>query len=136
MPKLLPYETICKAVNNGVTGMTYDATVYTVIFNVTEGAGNELVATAIYKIGDATYDYNAANKPLLFTNTYTTSGGDDGPGRGPGPGPNPGGDGGGTPALNRRDHYAYIIGYPDGDVHPDEDDLERLRKIILGCRIR
>ena len=22
------------------------------------------------------------------------------------------------PALNRRDHYAYIIGYPDGDVHP------------------
>ena len=51
----------------------------------------------------------------------TTSGGDDGPGPGPGPnpGPNPGGDDdGGTPALNRRDHYAYIIGYPDGDVHP------------------
>ena len=37
---------------------------------------------------------------------------------GPGPGPNPGGDDGGTPALNRRDHYAYIIGYPDGNVHP------------------
>ncbi len=110
------YTYTVSEVNNGVTGMTYDATVYTVIFNVTEGAGNELVATAIYKIGDATYDYNAANKPLLFTNTYTTSGGDDGPG--PGPGPNPGGNGGGTPALNRRDHYAYIIGYPDGDVHP------------------
>ena len=47
-----------------------------------------------------------------------TGGGDDGPGSGPGPGPNPGGDDGGTPALNRRDHYAYIIGYPDGDVHP------------------
>lgn len=112
------YTYTVSEVNNGVTGMTYDATVYTVIFNVTEGAGNELVATAIYKIGDATYDYNAANKPLLFTNTYTTSGGDDGPGPGPGPGPNPGGDDGGTPALNRRDHYAYIIGYPDGDVHP------------------
>lgn len=111
------YTYTVSEVNNGVTGMTYDATVYTVIFNVTEGAGNELVATAIYKIGDATYDYNAANKPLLFTNTYTTSGGDV-PGPGPGPGPNPGGDGGGTPALNRRDHYAYIIGYPDGDVHP------------------
>lgn len=37
---------------------------------------------------------------------------------GPGPGPIPGGDDGGTPALNRRDHYAYIIGYPDGNVHP------------------
>lgn len=51
-----------------------------------------------------------------FHNALT--GGGDVPGPGPGPGPNPGGDGGGTPALNRRDHYAYIIGYPDGDVHP------------------
>ena len=49
-----------------------------------------------------------------FHNALT--GGGDVPG--PGPGPNPGGDDGGTPALNRRDHYAYIIGYPDGDVHP------------------
>ena len=48
-----------------------------------------------------------------FHNALT--GGGDVPG--PGPGPNPGGNGG-TPALNRRDHYAYIIGYPDGDVHP------------------
>ena len=32
--------------------------------------------------------------------------------------PIPGGDDGGTPALNRRDHYAYIIGYPDGNVRP------------------
>ena len=49
-----------------------------------------------------------------FHNALT--GGGDVPG--PGPGPNPGGDDGGTPALNRRDHYAYIIGYPDGGVHP------------------
>ena len=49
-----------------------------------------------------------------FHNALT--GGGDVPG--PGPGPNPGGDDGGTPALNRRDHYAYIIGYPDGNVHP------------------
>lgn len=59
---------------------------------------------------------------VTIVNTYKSSGGDDGPGPGPGPGPNPGGDDGGddggTPALNRRDHYAYIIGYPDGDVHP------------------
>ena len=49
-----------------------------------------------------------------FHNALT--GGGDVPG--PGPGPIPGGDDGGTPALNRRDHYAYIIGYPDGNVHP------------------
>ena len=49
-----------------------------------------------------------------FHNALT--GGGDVPG--PGPGPIPGGDDGGTPALNRRDHYAYIIGYPDGGVHP------------------
>lgn len=52
------------------------------------------------------------------TNALTGGGDVPGPGPGPGPGPNPGGDDGGTPALNRRDHYAYIIGYPDGDVHP------------------
>ena len=49
-----------------------------------------------------------------FHNALT--GGGDVPG--PGPGPIPGGDDGGTPALNRRDHYAYIIGYPDGNVRP------------------
>ena len=52
----------------------------------------------------------------ICTVTNALTGGGDVPG--PGPGPNPGGDDGGTPALNRRDHYAYIIGYPDGDVHP------------------
>ena len=56
------------------------------------------------------------NDAATCTVTNALTGGGDVPG--PGPGPNPGGDDGGTPALNRRDHYAYIIGYPDGDVHP------------------
>lgn len=63
---------------------------------------------------NATGSIPVGGTTAAFHNALT--GGGDVPG--PGPGPNPGGDGGGTPALNRRDHYAYIIGYPDGDVHP------------------
>ena len=62
---------------------------------------------------NATGSIPVGGTTAAFHNALT--GGGDVPG--PGPGPNPGGNGG-TPALNRRDHYAYIIGYPDGDVHP------------------
>lgn len=83
-------------------GTFYDVTETTTGYTVT--ATN---ATGSIPVGGTT---------AAFHNALT--GGGDVPGPGPGPGPNPGGDGGGTPALNRRDHYAYIIGYPDGDVHP------------------
>lgn len=81
-------------------GTFYDVTETTTGYTVT--ATN---ATGSIPVGGTT---------AAFHNALT--GGGDVPG--PGPGPNPGGDDGGTPALNRRDHYAYIIGYPDGDVHP------------------
>lgn len=80
-------------------GTFYDVTETTTGYTVT--ATN---ATGSIPVGGTT---------AAFHNALT--GGGDVPG--PGPGPNPGGNGG-TPALNRRDHYAYIIGYPDGDVHP------------------
>ena len=83
-------------------GTFYDVTETTMGYTVT--ATN---ATGSIPVGGTT---------AAFHNALT--GGDNGPGPGPGPGPIPGGDDGGTPALNRRDHYAYIIGYPDGDVHP------------------
>lgn len=88
---------------------------------------SDLPVDTLYAVTETTTGYtvtatNATGRipvggtTAAFHNALT--GGDDGPGPGPGPGPNPGGDDGGTPALNRRDHYAYIIGYPDGDVHP------------------
>lgn len=81
-------------------GTDYDVTETTTGYTVT--ATN---ATGSIPVGGTT---------AAFHNALT--GGGDVPG--PGPGPNPGGDDGGTPALNRRDHYAYIIGYPDGNVRP------------------
>lgn len=85
-------------------GTFYDVTETTTGYTVT--ATN---ATGSIPVGGTT---------AAFHNALTGGGDVPGPGPGPGPGPNPGGDDGGTPALNRRDHYAYIIGYPDGDVHP------------------
>lgn len=99
-------RTLTVPANDSVTisdlpvGTFYDVTETTTGYTVT--ATN---ATGSIPVGGTT---------AAFHNALT--GGGDVPG--PGPGPNPGGDDGGTPALNRRDHYAYIIGYPDGDVHP------------------
>ena len=98
-------RTLTVPANDSVTisdlpvGTFYDVTETTTGYTVT--ATN---ATGRIPVGGTT---------AAFHNALT--GGGDVPG--PGPGPNPGGNGG-TPALNRRDHYAYIIGYPDGDVHP------------------
>lgn len=98
-------RTLTVPANDSVTisdlpvGTFYDVTETTTGYTVT--ATN---ATGSIPVGGTT---------AAFHNALT--GGGDVPG--PGPGPNPGGNGG-TPALNRRDHYAYIIGYPDGDVHP------------------
>lgn len=126
---------------NGASG-SYDATQNGTASSVTFTDGKATVqlkggetlvianlpAGALYTIQETTtgYTVTATNATgsipvggttAAFHNALT-GGGDDGPGPGPGPGPNPSGDDGGTPALNRRDHYAYIIGYPDGDVHP------------------
>lgn len=87
---------------------------------------------ALYTIQETTTGYTVAKAgdtgtlsggqtaTAHFTNTKSGSGENPKPNPEPAPEPGDGGNGGngGTPALNRRDHYAYIIGYPDGDVHP------------------
>ena len=84
---------------------------------------------ALYTIQETTTGYTVAKAgdtgtlsggqtaTAHFTNTKSGSGENPKPNPEPAPEPGDGGNGG-TPALNRRDHYAYIIGYPDGDVHP------------------
>ena len=84
---------------------------------------------ALYTIQETTTGYTVAKTgdtgtlsggqtaKAHFTNTKSGSGENPKPNPEPAPEPGDGGNGG-TPALNRRDHYAYIIGYPDGDVHP------------------
>lgn len=84
---------------------------------------------ALYTIQETTTGYTVAKTgdtgtlsggqiaKAHFTNTKSGSGENPKPNPEPDPGSGDGGNGG-TPALNRRDHYAYIIGYPDGDVHP------------------
>lgn len=85
---------------------------------------------ALYTIQETTTGYTVAKAgdtgtlsggqtaTAHFTNTKSGSGENPKPNPEPDPGSGDGGNDGGTPALNRRDHYAYIIGYPDGDVHP------------------
>ena len=85
---------------------------------------------ALYTIQETTTGYTVAKTgdtgtlaggqtaEARFTNTKSGSGENPKPNPEPDPGSGDGGNDGGTPALNRRDHYAYIIGYPDGDVHP------------------
>ncbi|MCQ2419764.1 MAG: S-layer homology domain-containing protein [Clostridia bacterium] len=40
----------------------------------------------------------------------------------------------GTPMLNTKDHYSYIVGYPDGCVHP-EGNLTRAEAVTIFFRL-
>ena len=127
---------------NGASG-SYDATQNGTASSVTFTDGKATVqlkggetlvianlpAGALYTIQETTTGYTVAKAgdtgtlsggqtaEARFTNTKSGSGENPKPNPEPAPEPGDGGNGG-TPALNRRDHYAYIIGYPDGDVHP------------------
>lgn len=127
---------------NGASG-SYDATQNGTASSVTFTDGKATVqlkggetlvianlpAGALYTIQETTTGYTVAKTgdtgtlsggqtaKAHFTNTKSGSGENPKPNPEPAPDPGDGGNGG-TPALNRRDHYAYIIGYPDGDVHP------------------
>ena len=127
---------------NGASG-SYDATQNGTASSVTFTDGKATVqlkggetlvianlpAGALYTIQETTTGYTVAKTgdtgtlsggqtaTAHFTNTKSGSGENPKPNPEPAPEPGDGGNGG-TPALNRRDHYAYIIGYPDGDVHP------------------
>ena len=130
---------------NGASG-SYDATQNGTASSVTFTDGKATVQlkggetllikglpdAALYTIQETTTGYTVAKAgdtgtlsggqtaTAHFTNTKSGSGENPKPNPEPAPEPGDGGNGGngGTPALNRRDHYAYIIGYPDGDVHP------------------
>ena len=127
---------------NGASG-SYDATQNGTASSVTFTDGKATVQlkggetllikglpdAALYTIQETTTGYTVAKTgdtgtlsggqtaTAHFTNTKSGSGENPKPNPEPAPEPGDGGNGG-TPALNRRDHYAYIIGYPDGDVHP------------------
>ena len=92
-----------------------------VIANLPAGALYTIQETAtgytVIKTGDTGTLSGGQTATAHFTNTKSGSGENPKPNPEPAPEPGDGGNGG-TPALNRRDHYAYIIGYPDGDVHP------------------
>ena len=92
-----------------------------VIANLPAGALYTIQKTTtgytVSKTGDTGTLSGGQTATAHFTNTKSGSGENPKPNPEPAPEPGDGGNGG-TPALNRRDHYAYIIGYPDGDVHP------------------
>ena len=82
----------------------YDTSVYELLVIVTAEDG-KLVATVGQKLaGDQSGELT--NEPIVFHNTYNTGNAtiiippDE------------------RPTLNTDDHYAYVMGYPDGTVHP------------------
>ena len=83
--------------------MRYDSSLYTLTVVVTEGADG-LKISDVYYTNDAGKVFRSF--PIAFTNTYD---------RKTGTVIIPS-----TPSqLNTDDHYAYVIGYPDGSVHPN-----------------
>ena len=83
--------------------MRYDSSLYTLTVVVTEGADG-LKISDVYYTNDAGKVFRSF--PIAFNNTYD---------RKTGTVVIPT-----TPSqLNTDDHYAYVIGYPDGSVHPN-----------------
>lgn len=93
------------------TGVTYDETTYTLYVTVEEQAGSLVITNVhFYDSNDGEYD---ASQKITFHNTIDTGIDDYYPiiiptiiGKD-------------TGMLNKTDHFAYVIGYPDGTVHPN-----------------
>ena len=93
------------------TGVTYDETTYTLYVTVEEQAGSLVITNVhFYDSNDGEYD---ASQKITFHNTIDTGKDDYYPiiiptiiGKD-------------TGMLNKTDHFAYVIGYPDGTVHPN-----------------
>ena len=98
------YSVVLKEVNDKAANVSYDETVYTFSISVLTGGGIEL--SGIYKNGEY-YDFEKAAYRIVFTNSYKDS-------HYIPVNPTPS-----KPALNTDDHYAYIMGYPDGTVQPN-----------------
>ncbi len=97
------YEVTLKEVNDKTANVKYDKTVYTFRISVFEYDGNvEIGFSDVKKDGK---EYN--EQGFVFTNSYVhrhfipVS-------------PKPS-----KPTLNTGDHYAYVMGYPDGTVRPN-----------------
>lgn len=97
------YEVTLKEVNDKTANVKYDKTVYTFRISVLEDDGNvEIGFSNVKKDGK---EYN--EQGFVFTNSYVhrhfipVS-------------PKPS-----KPTLNTGDHYAYVMGYPDGTVRPN-----------------
>ena len=94
------YFTIGETDNN-THGMRYDSSLYTLCIQITEERDGSLSLGAVYYTNGSGSKYSF---PITFTNTYRAT---------PIIIPT-------TPSkLNTDDHFAYIIGYPDGTVRPN-----------------
>ena len=110
---------------DGVWGMTVPVGTYTVkeiggdvggyTFTTTANGDKGTTATVTVRVK------TAENIPAKaeFVNTYTAQGGGDDPV---------------PPALNGDDHFAYVIGYPDGCVHP-EAEITRAEAATIFFRL-
>lgn len=97
------YEVTLKEVNDKTANVKYDKTVYTFGISVLEDGGNvEIGFSDVKKDGK---EYN--EQGFVFTNSYVHS-------HFIPVSPKPS-----KPTLNTGDHYAYVMGYPDGTVRPN-----------------
>ena len=92
-----------------LSNVTYDTVAYTVTINVTDDGTGALKYAVTYSSSKGEFDYTAKDG-MAFVNTYSKPNTPSGPST-PNIPDNP-------PALNKVDHFAYIIGYPDGNVEP------------------
>lgn len=90
------YYAVCENVSAKLTGVTYDDSVYGITVKVTDGGNGKLAAAMSISLN------GKSAKTIKFTNTYAVE--DDSREND-------------TPWLS-DDHYNYIIGKPDGKVHP------------------
>ena len=98
--------------------MRYDSSLYTLTVVVTEGADG-LEISDVYYTNDA--GKVSRSFPIAFNNTYD---------RKTGTVVIPT-----TPSqLNTDDHYAYVIGYPDGSVHPN-GEITRAEVAVIFFRL-
>ena len=94
------------------TSITYDETEYLLYVNVEPKSDGSLEVTDWHIVGSDNTEFNAPGK-ITFHNTIDTGKDDYYPiiiptiiGKD-------------TGMLNKTDHFAYVIGYPDGTVHPN-----------------
>lgn len=97
------YEVTLKEVNEKTANVKYDKTVYTFEISVFERDGNVKIGFSDVKKDGKEYN----EQGFVFTNSYVH--------RHFIPvNPKPS-----KPTLNTGDHYAYVMGYPDGTVRPN-----------------